>query len=133
MANVTVKHIRERKVEGKRLGRHVAHDPRSRDYEAEQASKIKDVKHASTGLPLDQADVGSCTAEALCGALNTAPDAAGVKGAEKGHPFTREGASKRCGREPRDEGEPWPPNDPGGTGLYVCQAARQLGWISSYT
>lgn len=124
--------IEEQPVEGMRLGRHVFHDERSKDYEAAQASKIKSVKHASHGLPLDQADVGSCTAEATCGALNTDPDAGKLKGSVKGHTFTQDDAYKLYGLETKNEGQPWPPNDPGGTGLWVCKAARELGWISSY-
>lgn len=115
-----------------RLGRHVFHDERSKDFPAETASKVKDVNHASQGLPLDQGDVGSCTAEALCGALNTAPDSGKLKGSVKGHVFTQDDAYKLYGRETADEGEPWPPNDPGGTGLWVCKAAKELGWITSY-
>lgn len=114
-----------------RLGRHVLHDERSKDYPAEEASKPKSVKHASMGLPLDQADVGSCTAEATCGALNTDPTSAHLK-TMAGHTFDQEDAYHLYGLETKNEGQPWPPNDPGGTGLWVCKAARQLGWISSY-
>jgi hypothetical protein len=132
MVDVVTRHITEHKLDDKRLGRHVAHDPRSWDHQAGKASKIRDVKHDSTGLPLDQADVGSCTAEATCGALNTQPDTGKLKGEVKGHTFTQDDAYKLYGLETRLEGEPWPPNDPGGTGLYVCKAAKQLGWITSY-
>jgi len=124
--------IAETPVADMRLGRHVFHDERSKDFKAAQASKIKSVKHDSFGLPLDQADVGSCTAEATCGALNTDPDPAKVKGQWKGHTFTQDDAYKLYGAETKLEGQPWPPNDPGGTGLFVCKAAKQLGWITSY-
>ncbi len=124
--------IEEQPVEGMRLGRHVFHDERSKNFGAEQAAKIKSVRHDSSGLPLDQADVGSCTAEAVCGALNTDPDPAKVKGQWAGHTFTQDDAYKLYGLETRNEGQPWPPNDPGGTGLWVCKAAKQLGWITSY-
>ena len=33
-------HLSEQQVTGKRLGRHVRHDPRSRDFPAEQAPQI---------------------------------------------------------------------------------------------
>lgn len=124
--------IPEQVIDGKRLGRHIWHDERSRDYEAEQAPRIRDVNHASQGLPLDQADVGSCTAEALCAALNSQPDSAQVKGQMQGHIFTQDDAYHLYGRETSDEGQPWPPDDPGGTGLAVCKAAKELGWITSY-
>lgn len=109
-----------------RLGRHIDHDERSRAYVAEQASKIISVKHQAHGLPLNQGNVGMCTATALVGALNSDPD-------YKGHTRDIHDARNLYGRETADEGEPWPPNDPGGTGLAVCKAAKELGWIRSYT
>jgi hypothetical protein len=84
------------------------------------------VKHSASGLPLNQGKIGSCTANALCGALDSAPNLAG--GAPRG-----EGDAVRLYElETRLEGQPYPPNDPGGTGLMVCKAAKQMGWISSY-
>ena len=59
---------------GKRLGRHVLHDPRSRAFPADRAATIRSVDHHAKGLPLNQGQIGSCTANALCGALNSAPD-----------------------------------------------------------
>src|ERR1700745_4195953 len=64
-------------VEGKRLGRHVLHDERSRNFEADRARQIVSVQHQASGLPLDQGKVGSCTANALCGALDSDPNFAG--------------------------------------------------------
>ncbi len=124
--------IEETPVAGRRLGRHVFHDERSRNFGAAQAARIRSVKHDSSGLPLDQGDVGSCTAEAVCGALNTDPDPAKVKGQQAGHTFTQDDAYKLYGLETKNEGQPWPPDDPGGTGLWACKAAKQLGWITSY-
>jgi hypothetical protein len=31
-----------------------------------------------------------------------------------------------------DEGQPWPPNDPGGSGLEICKIAQQEGLIKGY-
>lgn len=118
----------EIKVEGKRLGRHIWHDERSRDYQAERATKIVSVEHATVGLPLDQGSIGSCTANALAGDVNTQPNY------KAGAPVRNEtDAVTLYGRETADEGQPYPPNDPGGSGLAVCKAAVELGgWISSY-
>ena len=66
--------IPEQVTPGKRLGRHIVHDPRSRNFPADGAAAITSVVHNATGLPLNQGDIGSCTANALCGALNSAPD-----------------------------------------------------------
>lgn len=128
MAEVFRQYIPEYKVEGKPLGRHIAHDPRSRDYPAETASDITDVLHEGHGLPLDQGQKGACTAYATCAALNSAPDDQAAEARQYGNTD----GDRLYGLETQNEGQPWPPNDPGGTGLYVCQAARQLGWITSY-
>jgi hypothetical protein len=116
----------ETQVQGMRLGRHIEHDPRSRQFEASRAPQIVSVKHNATGLPLNQGSIGSCTANALCGALDSAPDFTG------GSPRTESDAVTLYESETRLEGKPYPPNDPGGSGLMVCKAAKDMGWISSY-
>src|SRR5271167_306434 len=113
-------------VEGKRLGRHVLHDPRSLDFLAPRAPQVASVTHAATGLPLNQGQIGSCTANALCGALDSAPDYRGVTA------LTEQDAVQLYELETKLEGEPYPPNDPGGSGLMVCKAAKQRGMIGSY-
>jgi hypothetical protein len=118
--------IPEQVTPGKRLGRHILHDPRSRDYPADAAPAIISVTHKSVGLPLNQGNIGSCTANALCGALDSAPDFTGSA------PRTEHDAITLYELETKLEGQPYPPNDPGGSGLEVCKAARELGWISSY-
>jgi hypothetical protein len=123
---IFVSRLDERIVVGRRLGRHVVHDQRSREFPASQAPGIVSVTHQAVGLPLNQGDIGSCTANALCGALNSSPDFTG------GTPRTETDAVHLYGRETSLEGKPYPPNDPGGSGLEVCKAAKQLGWISSY-
>jgi len=119
--------IPELVMPGKRLGRHIVHDPRSREFPAAAAPAVTSVVHNAVGLPLNQGDIGSCTANALCGALNSAPDFKG------GSPRTEADAITLYELETKLEGDPYPPNDPGGSGLEVCKAAVQLGWISSYT
>jgi len=116
----------EKSIEGKRLGRHVLHDPRSRSFAAPRAPKVASVQHSATGLPLNQGELGSCTANALCGALDSAPDFQG------GKPLDENNAVKLYELETKLEGKPYPPNDPGGSGLMICKAARQEGLISSY-
>jgi hypothetical protein len=118
--------LSEAKLSGKRLGRHVEHDPRSRDFAASRAPQIINVKHQATGLPLDQGHIGSCTANALCGALDSDPNLSG------GTALDEQEAIKVYELETQMEGKPYPPNDPGGSGLMVCKAAQQMGLISSY-
>src|SRR5450756_1975945 len=124
--NIVSVTLPEGQVEGKRLGRHIKHDPRSLDFQAGQAPKIISVTHQATGLPLDQGKLGSCTANALCGALDSAPDFGG------GTPRNETDAIQLYELETRLEGKPYPPNDPGGSGLMVCKAAKQLGMITAY-
>ncbi len=118
--------LAETPVQGKRLGRHVVHDERSREFAASRAPKIVSVKHDASGLPLNQGQIGSCTANALCGALDSAPNFSG------GSPLDEAEAVQVYELETRLEGDPYPPNDPGGSGLMVCKAAKQMGLISSY-
>lgn len=114
-------------VEGKRLGRHIVHDQRSHDYEAERASRIVSVIHRNYGPLLNQGDVGSCTGESLTEAGNMAPNADGRK-----PPRTQDDAYRVYHEETILEGQAWPPNDPGGSGLEVCKAGKKLGWVKSY-
>jgi hypothetical protein len=118
--------IPETIIEGRRLGRHIRHDPASRAYVAASATTLVTTMHDSVGLPLDQGKLGSCTANALCGALNTKPD-------EGTKVYTEADAVKLYERETADEGEPYPPNDPGGSGVAVCTAGKELGLIAGYT
>jgi hypothetical protein len=126
-ANITSVTLPETPVEGKRLGRHVKHDPRSLEFQAKRATQVVTVTHQATGLPLDQGNLGSCTANALCGALDSAPDFAG------GTTLNESDAVRVYELETKIEGQPYPPNDPGGSGLMVCKAAKQLGMITSYS
>lgn len=123
---VVARQIQELVVSGRRLGRHVLHDARSREYPAPRAPAVATVDHKSSGLPLNQGDLGSCTANALCGALDSSPDDV------SGKLYDEAAAIRLYEVETKMEGEPYPPNDPGGTGLMVCKAARSLGWITSY-
>lgn len=109
----------------RRLGRHVEHDERSRAHRPKTGSVVS-VDHVTHGLPLDQGQIGSCTANALIGALDSDPN-------YKGKSYVESDAVKLYGRETSDEGQPYPPNDPGGSGLAVCKAAVELGLISSYS
>jgi hypothetical protein len=110
----------------RRLGRHVVHDPRSKDYPAPRAPQIVSVKHTAVGLPLNQGQIGSCTANALCGALDSAPNLNG------GPRLDEKQAIKLYKLETQLEGRPYPPDDPGGSGLMVCKAAKEMGLISTY-
>lgn len=90
-------------IEGMRLGRHIHHDERSRNYPAEQADAIMSVTHTAYGLPLNQGQVGSCTAEALLGALNSIPNFTATV------PYTQDDAYSLYAAEVALEGGTYPP------------------------
>lgn len=118
--------IPETHVPGKRLGRHLpVPDGRDLNHLAEGATQVVSVQHSAVGLPLDQGNVGSCTANALCGALNSQPDYKGVA-------LDENDALTLYKRETADEGQPYPQFDPGGTGRAVCKAAKELGILSGW-
>jgi hypothetical protein len=58
--------------------------------------------------------------------LDSAPDYTGTT------TLTEADAIRVYELETKLEGKPYPPNDPGGSGLMVCAAAKQLGMIASY-
>jgi hypothetical protein len=128
--SITRIQIPELVVPGKPLGRHIHIDSRSTNFPAETATEIVSVTHASTGLPLDQTR-GSCTAEATCGALNSAPHFG--TGARGQAPLTQPDADALYNAESILQGTgPVPPNDPGGSGTEVCQAAKNAGMLRGY-
>jgi hypothetical protein len=116
----------EHVVPGQRLGRHVHHDPRSRDYAVTAAplSTLKSVRHKRLVGVYDQGQVGSCTGNACAGALSTAPFT---------HHF-REATAVRIysAAETLDGDGPYPPNDNGSSGLSVAKVALAKRYISRY-
>src|SRR5690242_20178409 len=70
-----VRRIPEYYVHGKRLGRHVRHDPRSLRYlyPAHEVDGLVSVRHVRFIPVLDQGDLGSCTGNAAEGAVGTSP------------------------------------------------------------
>ena len=112
-------------VPGKRLGRHI--DTRTAAHRETGgppplAKSVVSVQHQSFGLPLDQGQIGSRTANALCGALNTRPH---YMSNAKPLPRTAEPDAVKLYRgRRRTKGSHNPPNDPGGTGQSVRSRDR---------
>lgn len=113
-------------VDGKRLGRHVRHDPRSLEYPAAMASGLVTVRHERHVPVFDQGSVGSCTGNAEAGCVSTGPftqrcdekDARALYAAAT-HLDNVKGV--------------YPPNDTGSSGLAVMKVAKNLHWINGYT
>src|SRR3954471_15061773 len=63
----------------RRLGRHVNHDPRSRAYAYLATGRtLQPVRHTRHAAVLDQGNLGSCTGNAMTGALASDPLYAGL-------------------------------------------------------
>lgn len=125
--------IQERPGNPYRLGRHLHHDERSRAFPAALAPALRSVTHQHHGPVLNQGNLGSCTGNALCQALNTGPLAAG-RGDTR--PLLTEADAVRIYSEatildPFDGA--YPPDDTGSDGVSVCKAAQGEGLISRYT
>jgi hypothetical protein len=126
--------IPELVVPGKRLGRHIHHDSRSLAYRLRlpEGAVLRDVNWARHIPILDQGQVGSCTGNAMVGALGSDPLYGDLP---VGHPHLAEAEALRIYSEAEviDGDGPYPPNDNGSSGLSVCQAAKNDGLISGYT
>lgn len=113
------------------LGRHVEHDPRSRDYpfEVVAATPLRKVLWRRYGRVLDQGQLGSCTGNAITGALNTSPlrKTGAISLTEKDAVSIYEAATIVDGIPGQ-----YPPDDTGSSGLAVCKVAKIRGLISGY-
>lgn len=143
-----VKHLTEHAVEGKRLGRHVKHDPRSLWYlyPADLVADLVSVRH-QRGIPvLDQGNVGSCTGNAAEGACGTGAIYTAIP---TDLPTRPKGSRETATALSTDEAQAvalyssatamdsyqgtYPPEDTGSDGLSVAKAAQKAGLISGYT
>lgn len=113
-------------VPGKRLGRHIRHDPRSRDFAVQtDTSGLVSVRHHRHVPIYDQGETSSCTGNAGAGALSTAPFP---------HRFTEHRALVLYSQAETIDGDgPYPPNDNGSSGLSIAKACKADGLISSYS
>jgi hypothetical protein len=122
--------ITEYAVAGKRLGRHVDHHAHAaaRPF-AGPRQAITSVTWPRNIPILDQGDVGSCTGNAMTGALGTGPLYASLP---IGHPSLTEAEALALysAAEVIDGSGPYPPNDDGSTGPSVARAAENAGLIA---
>lgn len=112
-------------VPGKPLGRHVAHDERSRAFPAMGAAELQTVRHARRVPIFNQGELGSCTGNAAVGCLSTDPY--GLDGDEDLAIAVYSEATKLD----RIRGV-FPPNDTGSSGLAVMKALKNRGTIAAY-
>lgn len=113
------------------LGRHVEHDPRSKDYPARRVAQPKSVLWTHRAPVLDQGDLGSCTGNALAQCLNTTKFAASrPKRKYLDEQYARLLYAKATTLD-TVSGQ-WPPTDTGSSGLAVAKAGVALGYLSRY-
>lgn len=134
MHSIYVRHIPEEVIAGKRLGRHVRIDSRSAQYLHRAPRRDVQAQLWPRSIPiLDQGNLGSCTGNAMTGALGTSPD---FDSLPAGHPALDENEalslySAATKLDPYNGS--YPPTDTGSDGLSVCKAAKNAGLISGYT
>lgn len=131
----------ERVIDGKPLGRHVLHDPRSLRYQVAAADPrtLTPVRHLRYIPVLDQGTLGSCTGCAAEGALGSGDLLAAIPLDSQARPTGDErtdleqAVALYSAATVLDEfaGE-WPPEDTGSNGLSVAKACRRAGLISGY-
>jgi hypothetical protein len=116
---------------GKRLGRHIEHDPRSRSFAFGAPldnSQLRRVRHIRYDV-LNQGQIGSCTGNAVAGVCNTVPiHKTGTKLLIEKHAVQIYSLATAL-----DEWKgTYPPDDTGSSGLAAAKAAQQLGFIKDY-
>lgn len=125
MTEIRRERLPERVIPGRRLGRHIHWDERSRDFAvtADTSGLVSVHHHRLVGV-YDQGEVGSCTGNAGAGALSTRPF---------GHHYHEYTALKFYSAAEIIDGDgPYPPNDNGSSGLSIAKVLKARGLISSY-
>lgn len=112
-----------------KFGRLIEHDPRSRSFQAKQATKPRSVLWPHHAPILDQGNTGSCTGNALAQALNC-----DFFAHSRSHYLTEVDALTLYSAATRLDDCPgtYPPDDTGSSGLAVCKAGVKLGYLSAY-
>jgi hypothetical protein len=113
------------------FGRHIRHDPRSRLYRVPRRTTINSIQHETNIGPLDQGDLGCCTAAAGLKLLSYDPHFHLLQGL---FPWTMETVTSYYSKITNVDSFPgeFPPTDTGSDGLASGEAAKQLNWISGY-
>jgi hypothetical protein len=121
-----------------RLGRHIHHDSRSWDYQflpKDAKPQGKNTNWTSETGPLNQGQVGSCTGNATAQWLNTSFADAVRTLTHHGKFMAEKDALAIYELGTRLDSSPgqYPPDDTGCSGIFVAQAAEQLGYLDKYS
>jgi hypothetical protein len=114
-------------------GRHVEHDERSREHavEHEQLRSARSVEWRRWSPILDQGQLGSCTGNAITGALGCEPFCYDAVSAARFNEAMAVDIYSAATRIDGIDGE-YPPTDTGSSGLAVAKVAKREGLISRY-
>ena len=132
MSDVITRRIEEvASPHGGRLGRHVEHDPASKDHAfglTVPPSALVAVSHVRHGDPFNQGDLGSCTGNATAGAINTEPFYLEGRDLVESDAVAIYELASALDNIPGA----YPPDDTGSSGLAAAKAAVEKGYISAY-
>ena len=124
-----IKHIPEQHITGKRLGRHVEHDPQSKLHKAgRHVAHLRSITWFRHCPAYDQGDLGSCTGNAMAGALMTDHlyhNKWNLTEAEAVEFY-------KLATKVDDISGSYPPDDTGSSGLAVAKIAKSGMYISAY-
>jgi len=126
-----VHRIPEQVVPGKRLGRHVRHDPRSLSYLVPETTTPTTAMWTRRVPVFDQGDTGSCTGNAAAGVLGTDPFYSTLPAGlvdDEGEAVKLYSSATGIDDYPGT----YPPDDTGSDGLSVAKACQKAGLISGY-
>lgn len=114
------------------LGRHVEHDPRSKQYPARRAAQPRSILWTHRAPILDQGTTNSCTGHALAQCLNTTKFVRSRP--QRRYLDHRAALDLYSAATELDEfpGPTYPPTDDGSSGLGVAKAGVRLGYLSRY-
>lgn len=129
MAETYLQNLPELPVIHRPLGRHIMHDPRSRDFAIEAEAEPGTVRWERRAPVFDQGSVGSCTGNAMAGAIGT--DSKGREGTPTANEELAVKIYSLATHLDHIQGI-FPPYDTGSTGLAVCKAAKKMELITGY-
>lgn len=128
--------VRFASVTDPRLGRHVAHDPRSKRFPIRTSVPIASVHHERHIPIFDQGSIGSCTGNAAVGCMGTGPfyDSIDTAHTMPRYAPTEEGAVACYSRATQLDSfsGTYLPDDTGSDGLSVAKALVEAHEINGY-
>ncbi len=134
MNHLRLRHIPEVAIAGKRLGRHIEHDPRSTRFAVQthtfdlKPRPIHSAKWIRYCAPFNQGETGACTGNAAIGSCMTGPNY--VPGRE----LTEADAVDCYSLATHLDKIPgfYPPTDTGSSGVAAAKAAKKRGFVDYY-